>query len=183
VLGSGFENGAKATVGRGVRVVNRSVRFVNSGQIDLEVNISFRARPEGRTVTVTNPDSAAGSLVNGFRVTVHGGTTATAIGAAVHTCALASSGGVKCWGPNFFGQLGDGTQTEFGQIGDGTRTDRHTPVDVVGLSSGAAAVSAGGSHTCAVTSSGGANRWAQTARASSATVQCRGGTYAGGFRP
>jgi len=40
-----------------------------------------------------------------------------------HTCALMSTGGVKCWGDNFFGQLGDRTIT----------TQRYTPVDVVCL--------------------------------------------------
>lgn len=66
------------------------------------------------------------------------GVAAVSLG-SVHTCAVTSSGAVRCWGQNRAGQLGDGT----------TNTYRYTPTEVTGLGAGVAALALGGSHSCA----------------------------------
>jgi alpha-tubulin suppressor-like RCC1 family protein len=118
---------------------------------------------------------------------------------AYHTCALTTTGVVKCWGRNHEGQIGDGTETDAyvpvtvaglgagvqsvdagaehtcavtasgaakcwgdndgGDLGDGTGVRRHSPVGVVGLGSGVAAISGGASYTCAVTTGGALKCW------------------------
>ena len=116
--------------------------------------------------------------------------TQVAAGAS-HSCALTTAGGVKCWGSNLYGQLGDDSVTDrliptdvsglasgvadikagyqfscaltagggvkcwgyngFGQLGDDSGTTRIAPVDVTGLASGVAAIATGSNHACALT--------------------------------
>ncbi|WP_413613150.1 Calx-beta domain-containing protein [Bdellovibrio sp. HCB-110] len=65
------------------------------------------------------------------------------------TCALLGTGSIKCWGENFHGQLGDGT--------DGN--NRTSPVDVVGLTESADQISAGQEYACARFISGSVKCW------------------------
>jgi alpha-tubulin suppressor-like RCC1 family protein len=72
-------------------------------------------------------------------VTVLDITTAKSIDlGSSHSCAVLTDGKVKCWGDNYYGQLGDGTTT-----------DRSTPVEVSGITS-ATSVVLGDDHSCAV---------------------------------
>ena len=91
----------------------------------------------GVYVRSTTPQDVSG-LTSGVAAIGAGGS---------HSCALTTGGGVKCWGSNYSGKLGDGTVI-----------DRLTPVAVVGLSSGVSTVSAGFNHNCALVN-GGAKCW------------------------
>ncbi len=93
----------------------------------------------GLGLTTYHPSAHAQVPLNNITQVAAGGS---------HTCALTTGGGVKCWGNNFSGQLGDGTTTQ-----------RLTAVDVSGLTSGVSAIAAGGFHTCALTTGGGVKCW------------------------
>lgn len=103
---------------------------------------------------------ASGQLGNGTSTTtnqtrpvqVSGVSGATAIAAGGGSACAVVAGGVKCWGLN-----------TNGQVGDGTTTPRTSPVDVkVSVStslSAATGVSVGAAHACALLSSGGVKCW------------------------
>lgn len=151
-----------------------------------------------------NEDGQLGDGTNTYRtvptdvIGLDAGISALSVG-AYHTCALTTGGGVKCWGANWWGALGDGSFDNSytpidvtglgsgvvaismggyqscalttgggvkcwggnwrGQLGDGTNDDSPTPVDVVGLASGVSAISAGGNFTCALLTGGGVKCW------------------------
>lgn len=62
---------------------------------------------------------------------------------AFHTCVVSNSKGVKCWGWNLWGEIGDGTTEQ-----------RNVPINVNNLSSGVTSVVAGNGHTCALRGTG-----------------------------
>ena len=76
------------------------------------------------------------------------GSGATSVAVSTSTaCAVMAAGGVKCWGKN-----------DSGQLGNNSTVDSGVPVDVVGLS-GVAAVAPGMGYTCVLTAAGGVKCW------------------------
>lgn len=67
-------------------------------------------------------------------------------------CAVTSEGGIKCWGDNSSGQLGDGSTQ-----------NRLSPVDVQGLNATMKGVSVGDYHVCGITTAGGVKCWGKGA--------------------
>ena len=74
------------------------------------------------------------------------------IGGHQYSCALTGTGGVKCWGYNYDGQLGDGTHGDENNF-------RLSPVDVIGLSTGIQAIAGAYYHVCALTVGGTVKCW------------------------
>ncbi|MCU0753495.1 MAG: CSLREA domain-containing protein [Xanthomonadales bacterium] len=130
---SGLTSGVSA-----IAAGNNHTCALASGGVKCWGNNNFGQLGDGSTTTRLTPVDVSG-LTMGVSAISAGGS---------HTCALTTGGGVKCWGNNGFGRLGDGTTTT-----------RLTAVDVTGLSSGVSAIGAGGGHSCALTTGGGVKCW------------------------
>ena len=103
---------------------------------------NFSASYDGTCAVVDGVIKCWGTNVM-LPVTVTGftGTPVVVVRGYYHACALNSDGAVYCWGSNESGQLGTGKPSLL---------ESATPLLVSGLSSGVAALAAGGSHTCAL---------------------------------
>lgn len=99
------------------------------------------AKTAGQLGDGTNNSSSIPVQVSGLNSGVSVIAAGRSANANNHTCAILSSGGIKCWGYNY------------GALGNGDTPNQPTPVDVLGISN-ASAIVAGTMHTCAITSEG-----------------------------
>jgi Alpha-tubulin suppressor and related RCC1 domain-containing proteins len=133
---SGLSSGQKAvSVG-----ADFSCALSNAGAVKC-----WGLRTDGRLGNNTSNTTAVSSPVNVTGLT--SGVKSLKSGAAF-SCAITSANGVKCWGNN-----------GYGQIGNGNTTAQKTPVDVSGLTSGVQEISVGWDHACALTNAGAVKCW------------------------
>jgi alpha-tubulin suppressor-like RCC1 family protein len=86
------------------------------------------------------------------------GRTAVQLAAGLsHTCARLDDGSVKCWGNNYFGQLGQGNQ--FNRGDDLYETGNFLSAIALGNGRTATSITAGYSHTCALLDNGTIKCW------------------------
>ncbi len=123
------------SVARGTAVAVTATAASIDGVAGMEMRVD-----DGPWTLMTASDGAFGGTSEDAAAGVNDdGAAATAMSAGDgHTCALLADGGVRCWGRN-----------DHGQLGDGTLADSSTPVAVSGITT-AAAVGTGWAHTCAL---------------------------------
>ena len=104
---------------------------------------------------LVNPSDLAANVVG-----LESGVAAVSAGGNL-TCAVLVGGGVKCWGANTNGELGNGSRPVYDARGEAVSgvVSSAEPVDVTGLASGVLSVDAGGQHTCAVLVGGSVRCW------------------------
>ena len=117
---------------------SHSCALMTGGRLECWGRNNYGQLGNGTTTATIEPVLVAG---------LAGGVSAVSAGSR-HTCALMQAGGARCWGFNFYGQLGDGTSTT-----------RLAPVNVSVLSGALSSIGVGQSNTCARLLTGGVRCW------------------------
>lgn len=132
--------------------LNSEVKAIISGIADFALMIDGSVKYWGTHISPDGADQFAfGTNSKNIAIQVPyltSGVQAIASGSGYHSCVLMIDGGVKCWGLNTNGQLGDGTNI-----------NQSVPTQVKGLSSGVKAIAVGSEHSCALMINGEVMCW------------------------
>jgi len=131
---SGLEPGARA-IATGV---NHTCAITAEGAAVCWGRNNYGQLGIGSTDTKQTPTQVSG-LTSGVRAITAGD---------YHSCAITSTGAVRCWG------LGTS-----GELGNGASNSSNIPVATSVVTSGVQAIAAGASHTCAITSANAVRCW------------------------
>jgi alpha-tubulin suppressor-like RCC1 family protein len=130
-----------------VRSVKQKGRFKGARTATVKHFFGHKAIRAGNYRLLLRSDRNAVSLrFSIFAAKPVTGATSVSAGGTL-TCILVAAGGVKCWGYNFDGELGNSTMT-----------NSSTPVSVAGVD-GAIAVNSGYKHTCVLYPAGTVSCW------------------------
>ncbi|MEA2197560.1 MAG: hypothetical protein QOJ25_1611, partial [Solirubrobacteraceae bacterium] len=108
----------------------------------------------GYNSTANVGDGIGPSIVTAGDVPI-GGDVVAVSGGGAHSCALLTTGKVRCWGRGDDGQLG---HNSFANVGDGVGPSIMAAGDVP-IGGDAVAITAGGAHTCALLTTGKVRCW------------------------
>lgn len=129
---TGINNAAKVNLG-----YSHSCALLSDSSIKCWGNNQYGQLGNGATSSFQNTPVVVSGIANAVQID----------SGNYHTCALLTDNSIKCWGGNFYGELGDGTTTS-----------SSVPVTVAGISN-AVSVKAGGMFTCAILSTGEVKCW------------------------
>lgn len=132
--------------------LNSEVKSIVSGIADFALMVDGSVKYWGTHMSPDGSDQFAfGSNSKNIAIQVPyltSGVQEIASGSGYHSCVLMNDGGVKCWGLNTDGQLGDGT-----------KINQSVPTQVKGLTSGVKAIAVGSDHSCALKNDGEVMCW------------------------
>jgi len=131
---------ALALLGAWLTIVNTSGAQARSGA---PLPPSLAAVPVPMATADRNPASAGAPAIAARSV------ISQVVMGSYHSCALLTTGAVRCWGDN-----------EYSQLGDGTEDDSNVAVNVTGITN-AIAIATGKQHSCVVISGGSVKCWGE----------------------
>jgi len=147
-FGDGLSNVPVNVTGLGAGVV--AIATGNSGLTACALTSAGAVKCWGQNSSGVLGDGTAKNSSTPVNVTSLGSGVAAITVGVNHVCALMSAGIVKCWGDNYYGELGNGTSN-----------DSFTPVNVTSLGSEVLAIATSGWHSCALTSAGSVECWGE----------------------